>query len=178
MAHMITMRKFNTAEEAQVEYSRSLTSTSRARRQSVEYDYSTDTPGNVQSSFILVQNEGSNMLTPETENEVTISLELDGSASSNTKIYVSNQNTQGTFRELDTRVESGMAIASTNEDGVYVAASPAIAAYVIVGTVLFVLIIIAIAVIGVIVYFRVRRDKWERVSKSLSGVTRSFQKKI
>ena len=173
-AQIITMTPFDSASEAQ-EQLFGTTDSSRTKRQSISY--STDAPGNVESSYVLVRLEGSDMLTPGTGNEVDIALDI-GSASSSTKIYVSNVNTQGTFRELDTKIENGMAIASTNEEGVYVAASPAIAAYITVGTIVFVLLVVVIAVICVIVYFRVRRDKWEKVTNSLSGVSRSFQKKI
>lgn len=176
-AAIIQMEEFDDADSALKAYFGTADS-SRRKRQSDGSTYSTDTPGTVRSSFILVASDSGDSLSPDTGMSVTLSLKLDSGAGSSTKVYVSNENTQGTFRELDTRVENGMAIVSTDEEGVYVASSPAVAAYITVGTVLFVLIIVAIAVVGLVVYFRVRREKWERVKNSVSGVSRSFQKKV
>lgn len=179
-AATFTMTEYSSLSDAQEAFhGQQNDDDSRKKRQSADYDYSTDAPGNVESSYVVVQSDSDGeMLTPDTGMTVTISLKLDGSADPNTKVYVSNRNTQGNFRELSTRVEDGMAIADTDEEGVYVAASPAIAVYITVGTVLFVLIVVALAIVGVVIYFRVRREKWHRVKDSVTGLSRSFQKKI
>ena len=174
-AAMFTMEEYHDIEEALSSYFGD--GSSRKKRQTTSY--STDPPGDVKSSYILITSDGdSETLTPDTQNSVTISMMLDDDARSDTKMYIANKNTGGSFRELDTNVENGMATASTNEGGVFVAASPVITAYITVATVLFVLAVISIAIIAVVIYFRVRREKWHRVKNTFTGCSRSFQRKI
>lgn len=178
---MVTMEEYRSHQDAFTAFNSQTGSSSRKRQDSSDDQVtcSTSPPGDVQSTYIVVYTDtSSDMLTPDTQNEVSISLKLDGAAPAGTQVYISDRSNPCSFRKLDTTVSDGMATASTNDEGVYVAAAPLITAYVTTATVIVVLLIVLIAVIAVIVYFRVRREKWERVKSSFSGVGRNFKGKV
>jgi len=84
-------------------------------------------------------------------------------------------------QELDTEVSNGMATAQTDQDGVYVASgSPT--NYVLIGALVGSLIVVALIIGAVIIFFVIRRDKWHKVKATLkntkTNVTRSFASKV
>lgn len=105
---------------------------------------------------------------------------------SNVKMYVASPQDNYVFRVVpDSQVVDGKAVAqiSGEDDGnIYVAASPQVAAYVVIATVIFVVLIIVIIVVGMVVFFRVRRDKWKSTKDKVSGgmvnIKRSFAGKV
>ena len=80
------------------------------------------------------------------------------------------------------KIINGRAVATISEGGVFVVTTPIATAFAIVGAVIVVLVIVSIAVIGVIIYFAVRRDKWTsaktKVSTGMKSFSRSFAKKV
>ena len=87
------------------------------------------------------------------------------------------------YVDLDTRVEENMAEADTSSGGVFVVNSQ-INSGLIAGVVVaaFVLLVIGIAFGGLVVYFVVRRDKWQKAKdntrKFKQKVTRSFARQV
>ena len=84
-------------------------------------------------------------------------------------------------RELDTEVSNGMATAQTDEDGVFVASgSPT--NYVLIGALVGSLVVVALIIGAVIIFFVIRRDKWQKVKATFkntkTNVTRSFASKV
>ena len=111
----------------------------------------------------------------------TISLELRDSPG-NVVIYSACPSNNYRYRALDTSVVNGRAVASISEGGFFVASSPLTTILAVVGSIVVVLAIISIVVIGVIIYFAVRRDKWRstksKVSSGMKSISRSFAKKV
>ena len=141
--------------------------------------------GETVSSFILVTPSGQ-FPGIDTENgqPATIAIPVDTSISSdNIRIMRANAASNWDFVHLDTRVEDDMAYADTSSGGVFVA-NAELNAGLIAGIVIaaFVLLVVGIAVGGVVIYFLVRRDKWqktkENVRKMKQKVTRSFAKQV
>lgn len=140
--------------------------------------------GETVSDFVLV--------TPHTEfpdldtsegKTATIAIPIDTSVETDIRIMRANAASNWEFVELDTRVEDDMAYADTSAGGVFVA-NAEINAGLIAGVVIaaFVILVIAFALGGVVIYFLVRRDKWqktkENVRKMKYKVTRSFAKQV
>ena len=113
----------------------------------------------------------------------TVAMPIDTSVETDIKIMRANAASNWEFVELDTRVEDDMAYADTTAGGVFVA-NAEINAGLIAGVVVaaFVLLVIAIAIGGLVIYFLVRRDKWQKtkdnVRKIRYKVTRSFAKQV
>lgn len=174
MPQTVTMKEFNSHEQAFGDFYNQGDSSYRRRRRSISstnVTCSASPPGDVQSSYIVIYTDtSSDMLTPDTQNEVTISLKLDRGAPADTQIFVSDRSNPCTFRKLETIVHDGTATASTSEEGVYVAATPAVTACVTTATVLLAVITLLIGMILVIVYFSLRRGRWERVKTSVMGM--------
>ena len=111
-----------------------------------------------------------------------VSFEISDSSSPNTRIYAATPSNNFVYQPLDTEIREGRAVATVEEGGVFVVTTPIATAFAIVGAVLVILVIISIAVIGVVIYFAVRRDKWTsakaKVSTGMKSFTRSFAKKV
>lgn len=139
-------------------------------------------PGEARSDYYYITSDDGEELATDTNKEIEIRIELDQGLGSDTKIYLANSNSQGSFRELDTKVANGMATAYSTTGGVVVASSSVIAQYVIIATAAFLVIVVLIAIVATGVYFRVRKDKWEKVKGRVSGgmnnIRRSFAKEV
>ena len=139
-------------------------------------------PGNAQSDYYYITSDSGDTLAEDTQSNIEVNIKLDNEFGSDTKIYVANENTDGAFRELDTKVANGVATAYTTEGGVVVASASVVTQYVIIATVVFLVIIIVLAVVATGIYFRVRRDKWEKVKGKVSGgmnnIKRSFAREV
>lgn len=144
-----------------------------------------DPSGDSVSDFILItpttRFPNSNL---EDGEPAVVTIPIDTSVSSdNVKIMRANDASNWEFVELDTRVEDDMAMADTRQGGVFVAKSD-VNVGLIAGLVVtaFVLLVIGIAVGGLVIYFLVRRDKWEKTKENARKmkfkVTRSFAKKV
>lgn len=139
-------------------------------------------PGEARSDYYYITSDNGEELATDTNKEIEINIELERGLGSDTKIYLANSDTQGSFRELDTKVVNGVATAYSTTGGVAVASSSVVAQYVVIATAAFLLIVVMIAIVATGVYFRVRRDKWEkvkgRVSGGLNNIKRSFAKEV
>lgn len=139
-------------------------------------------PGQAKSDYYYIANNNGEQLATDTQRQVKVSINVDSGIGSDPKIYVANSQTQGRFRELDTRVENNVATAYTDEGGVFVVSASVVTQYVIISTVSFLLIVFVIAIVATGIYFRVRRDKWEKVKGRVSGgmnnIKRSFAKEV
>ena len=114
----------------------------------------------------------------------TISIPIDPSlASGDVRIMRANAASRWDYVQLDTRVEDDMAYADTSSGGVFVANSE-LNSGLIAGVVVaaFVLLVVGIAFGGLVVYFVVRRDKWQKTKENTrklkQKVTRSFAKQV
>lgn len=144
-----------------------------------------DPRGDSVSDFILVTPTGlfpnSNLKDGE---PAVIAIPIDTSVSSDDiKIMRANDASNWEFVELETRVEDDMAYADTRQGGVFVAKS-GVNVGLIAGIVVtfFILLVVGIAVGGLVIYFLVRRDKWEKTKENARKmkfkVTRSFAKQV
>ena len=139
-----------------------------------------DPPSEIHSSFLLL--DPFNQFTAEGE-EAEVSIALSGDPPSGSRIYRASPQSDFSFVGLDTEVVDGRAIASTNQGGIFVVASQPnvalIAGLSVFGAVMF---LILLSVGGLIVYFVIRRDKWQKtkqnVYKAKMKVTRSFAKQV
>jgi hypothetical protein len=135
-------------------------------------------PGMQVSDYISV--EGLNL----GQRSATIQMSVSPMAAldSNTQIYRANANTQWAFLRLDSRAVNGMVVADTSEDGVFVVAQQQVAIGVSVATAALIIGVLALAIVGLVIYFRVRPEKWttakDKVSGGLNNVKRSFAKKV
>lgn len=113
----------------------------------------------------------------------SISMKFDSSISSGVKIMRANAESRWEYVELDTTVEDDTATAETSSGGVFVVTG-AVATGLIAGVVIaaFVLLMVGIAIGGLVVYFIVRRDKWQKTKdntrKMKQKITRSFAKQV
>jgi len=84
-------------------------------------------------------------------------------------------------RELDTEVSNGMATARTDQGGVFVASGSS-PNYVLIGALVGSLLVVILIIGAVIIFFIVRRDKWQKVKSTVkntkTNVTRSFASKV
>ena len=138
-------------------------------------------PSNVLSSYIGIFPP---RIFDGSQSPAEVAIELDGSiGSTGVSIYRANMENVWIFTELDSRVENGRVMASTNQGGVFVAGSPVDYGLVI-GLVIaaLVLLVLAMLTVGVVIYFVVHRDKWDSTKKSISkakmNLKRSFAKQV
>ena len=140
--------------------------------------------GQTISSFVYV--------TPDTQfpdldtgngGTATIAMPIEPGATSGITIMRANAASRWEYVELDTRVENDMAYADTTSGGVFVAngkLNSGLIAGVVVAA--FVLLVIGIAVGGLVIYFLIRRDKWQKAKQNTQKfkqkVTRSFAKQV
>ena len=140
------------------------------------------TPGQARSDYYYFVSDSGEEITTDTSQRVEINIELNDGLGRSPTVYIANSRTQGTFKALDTKVENGVAKAYTDEGGVVVVSAEIVTQYVIIATVSFLLIIFITAVVATVIYFRVRRDKWEKVKGKVSGgmnnIKRSFAKEV
>ena len=137
-------------------------------------------PSDTQSAFVAL--DPPEVFTAEGE-EVEIAIVLADGAPSRTKVFRASPQSDWSFVELGTEVVDGRAVASTNQGGIFVAASQPnvalIAGLSVFGVFMFIIIL---SVGGLIIYFVVRKDKWqktkENVYKAKMKVTRSFAKQV
>lgn len=135
-------------------------------------------PGQPLSSYIRLDD-----FTPASGRSASIEMSVSGvNLDSNTKIYRANANSQWSFQELETRNVNGMAVADTNQGGIFVVAQQQVAIYVTVATIVLILAVLVIAIGGVTIYFKVRPEKWQATKAKVSGgamsFKRSFAKKV
>ena len=139
-------------------------------------------PGLAKSDYYYIASTSGEQLTADTQQQVEVNIKVEGGLGSDPKIYRANSQTQGTFKELNTRVENGVATAYTDEGGVFVVSASVVTQYVIIATVSLLVIVFVIAIVATGIYFRVRRDKWEKVKGKVSGgmnnIKRSFAKEV
>ena len=140
--------------------------------------------GQTVSSFIYVSPDTQFQDLDTSNGETaTIAMPFDSSISSDITIMRANAGSRWQYVELDTRVEDDTAYAETSSGGVFVA-NGQINSGLIAGIVVaaFVLLVIGIAVGGVVIYFLVRRDKWQKTKENArkfkQKVTRSFAKQV
>ena len=113
-----------------------------------------------------------------------ISIMLDPSVShSGVAMFRANPNTDYVFTQLPTQIIDGRAVAQTNEGGIFVAGS-GVNYSLVVGVVVagVVLLLVAIVVVGTIVYFVARPEKWQSAKNNLRKtqmkVKRSLARKV
>lgn len=144
-----------------------------------------DPVGDSLSDFVLVspttQFPNSNL---EDGDPATIAIPIDTDVSSeDITIMRANDASNWEFVELNTRVEDGMAYADTRQGGLFVAKSD-VNVGLIAGVVVaaFVLLVVGIAVGGLVIYFLVRREKWQKTKENARKMkikmTRSFAKQV
>lgn len=113
-----------------------------------------------------------------------IAIPIDTSVSSDDiKIMRANDASNWEFIELETRVEDDMAYADTRQGGAFVAKSSVNVGLIAgIAVTFFILLVVGIAVGGLVIYFLVRRDKWEKTKENARKmkfkVTRSFAKQV
>jgi hypothetical protein len=114
----------------------------------------------------------------------TIRMEFDSQlVESGISIYRANLNSAFVFQALDTDVVDGMAVAQTDQGGIFVVGSGVNFALVIGLSVMgVVLLIIILMVVAVVIYFVARPDKWKStktgVKKTQMKVKRSFARQV
>lgn len=99
------------------------------------------------------------------------------------RLYVANRMTNYVFTALDTTVENGRAVAETNQGGIFIAGSGVnydlVVGLSVAGVVL---LIVILMVVGTVIYFVVRPEKWKstksNVKKTQMKVKRSFAKQV
>ena len=141
-------------------------------------------PGQQVSSFVLISPPTSFPNSGENAGMGMVALPVDTDISSdNIRILRANANSNWEFVELDTRVENNMAYADTSQGGVFVAnagLNTGLVAGIVVAV--FILIVATLAIGGVVIYFLVRREKWQKtkdnIQKYKTKVTRSFAKQV
>lgn len=113
-----------------------------------------------------------------------IAIMLDPSVShSGVTIHRASPNSDYVFVQLDTQIIDGRAVAQTNEGGIFVAGS-GVNYSLVVGLVVagIVLLLVAIVVVGTIVYFVARPEKWQsaknNVKKTQMKMKRSFARQV
>lgn len=142
-------------------------------------------PANIRSKYINVNPPAT---FPGTLNPATIEINLDSTVSPETasgiSIYRASQESDWIFVELETEAMSaGRVAASTSQGGVFVAGSGVdyglVTGLVITGVVL---LVIAVLMAGLIIYFVVRPEKWASAKSGLSktkmNLKRSFANQI
>ena len=140
-------------------------------------------PGQSRSDYYYVAStENGETFASDTQQQIELNIEVDSGLGNDPKIYIANSGTQGAFKQLDTRISNGVATAYTDEGGVVVVSAEVVTQYVIISTVSFLVIVFVIAIMATGIYFRVRRDKWEKVKGKVSGgmnnIKRSFAKEV
>ena len=161
------------------EYSNSSTALEQARTRTTIEQFSP--PPEERSSYLLVD-PLDQFTTPGQMVEVNIALN-DDNPPGNTNIYRANPGSRWTFQRLTTKINGDRAIASTDQGGIFVAASPQDTALIAGLTVMGVfLLFIIILPLSVVIFFLIRRDKWQSLKESTRKtkvkVTRSFAKQV
>lgn len=144
----------------------------------------TEPTGETVSSFVLVSPMTRFPNTGDDQQAAVISIPIDaGVSSNNIKIMRANAASNWEFIELDTEVEDDMASADTSQGGVFVASgelNTGLIAGIAVAAVF--LVVLGIVVGGLVIYFLVRREKWQKTKdnarKLKYKVTRSFAKQV
>lgn len=113
----------------------------------------------------------------------SISIQLDTADLSNVVILRSSAASAWEFTPLDTVVVDGKAVAFTDQGGYFVASTPIQYGLVVgIPVAIIVLLLVVVIIIGIIVYFRVRPEKWEvakdNMHKTQVKVKRSFAKQV
>ena len=114
----------------------------------------------------------------------TVSIDLDSTIDpSNVVIQRASSVSAWVFEPLDTEIIDGRAVAQTDRGGYFVVSTPVQYGLVVGIPIAIVLILlIVVIIIGVLVYFRVRPEKWasakENVHKTQVKVKRSFAKQV
>lgn len=139
-----------------------------------------DPPPEIHSSFVLL--DPFVQFTAENE-EAEIVIDLPGDPPSGSRIYRASPQSDWSFVGLETEVVDGRALASTNQGGIFVVASqPNVALIAGLSVFGFVMFLILLSIAGLVVYFILRRDKWQKtkqnVYKAKMKVTRSFAKQV
>lgn len=141
----------------------------------------TNGPPNQNSPYILVN--------PPTQFEgamgtADISVKLDSSQlGEQIALFRANPGSAWVFTQLDTQVVDGRAVAQTDQGGIFVAGS-GVNFTLIVGLVVggLVLLLVVTIVVGTIVYFIARPEKWKAtknsIKKSQMKLKRSFAKQV
>ena len=136
------------------------------------------------SSFVFITPDAQFPdLNTENAETATIVIPVEPGANSDITILRANSASRWEYVELDTRVENDMAQAETSSGGVFYARgrlNSGLIAGVVVAA--FIVLVIAIAISGVVIYFLIRRDKWQKAKlntqKFKQKVTRSFAKQV
>lgn len=139
-------------------------------------------PGNMASRLVI-------QLDPQGQFHVdarpgTISLPIEGSTDANTvTIMQASPNNFYQFEPLETTIVDGMATARTANGGYFVLSTPIQYGLVVgIPVAIVVILLLAVIVVAIVVYFRVRPEKWtntkESVQKTQMKIKRSFAKQI
>ena len=138
-------------------------------------------PGNTVSQFIRIDPP---RMFDGVMSAATVTISIDEKAENDrTTIYRASEQSGWMFEPLDTEIVDGRAVASTNQGGIFVAAS-GVNYGLVVGVVVagVVLLIVILAVIALVVYFVVRPEKWrstkDNVHKAQTKMKRSFAKQV
>ena len=138
-------------------------------------------PANLHSGFIGVNPAGKfdGVMSP-----AKISLKLDDTtASAGVSLYRAGPDTAYAFVRMETTIQDGRAVASTDQGGVFVAGS-GVNLGLVVGLVVagVVVLLIALMVAAVIVYFVAQPEKWKAtktsMKKSQMKLKRSFARQV
>ena len=126
------------------------------------------------SDVVTVTMEGGRQVRP-----FTITMKVDDTTDAKIVRYNSENGWNG--QELDTQVSGDMASAQSDQDGVFVATSSP-NQYILIGALVGSLVVVLLIIGAIILFFVIRRDKWEKVKSSLkntkTGITRSFASKV
>ena len=140
-----------------------------------------DAPGNQVSPVISIQPFTQ---FPGAQGEAQVTIDIDSSAArEGTKIYRASAANNWAYVALDTQIVDGRAVASTNQGGVFVAATE-VSTGLIVGVVIasVIILLVVVIVVGMAIYFASRPDKLkstkEKIVKTQNRVKRSFAKQV
>ena len=143
-----------------------------------------DPPDDTVSSVIVISPSTFPNIDRDNEDAAVIAIPIDpGVSSKDVKIMRANAISNWEFVALDTRVEDDMAYADTRSGGVFVASSEVNTALIAgLAITALLLLVIGISVGGLVIYFLVRREKWQKTKdnarKFKHKVTRSFAKQV
>ena len=136
--------------------------------------------GDEDSPYVLIHPVGKFSASGQ---EAVIAIDLDSGASSSATVYRANPSSDWEFVSMDTEVRDGKAMTTSDEGGIYVASSEPNLLWIVGVVVAVVFIMIVVLIIGgMLIYFRVRPEKWEKTKdnmrKAKIRVSRSFAKQV
>lgn len=141
-----------------------------------------NTPANMASPFVSIEPH-TDFGSAVGQAEVAIDLDNPTTNSAGVSVYRANRNSAWVFVQLDTEITGGRAIAQTNQGGIFVAGS-GVNYSLVVGLAVagVVLLLASLMVVGTVIYFVVRPEKWKSTKSSMKKaqmkVKRSFARQV